>query len=212
MGGADQGERRGGGVTAVIPVRSYQNGATMRDGWRREVIELKIAKRYEEALELIRQAIKEGDMAAHVMLAKMGDKAGLSRSEVDRLIEYVEANMDPDDMEAHWELYGAYDLRLGDIPYEQRAARCFYHHVRAAELGAGPIVSLAVARIYRAGALEVEPNASKSIRWYKRAIEQGSVEAVPELQKYYKQQERAAPKPQATVLPLKGRRNPRSGS
>ena len=62
----------------------------MHDGWRLEVFEHKLAKRNEEALVLIRQAIAEGDMSARVMLAMMGEDAGLSRSEVDAIIDDVE--------------------------------------------------------------------------------------------------------------------------
>jgi hypothetical protein len=69
----------------------------MHDGWQIEVVELQSAKRYQEALELVREAIKEGDVAAYVMLARMADEAGLSRNEANRLINYAEANMDPDD-------------------------------------------------------------------------------------------------------------------
>jgi hypothetical protein len=66
----------------------------MRSGWQLEVAELKFAEQYEAALAIVREAIEAGDMAAHVMLAIMGHEAGLSRSEVDQLIEYVETNMD----------------------------------------------------------------------------------------------------------------------
>jgi TPR repeat protein len=166
----------------------------MRENWRRECYEHKVAKRYEEALTVVRAAIEAGHLAAQVALAKMGDKAGLSRDEVDRIIEYVEINMDQADIEAHLELRGAYDVGLGNLPYEEKAARRFRHHLKAAELGAGPIFSLAVACIYRVGAIAVEPDETEAIRWYKRAIEQGSVEAAHELQVLYKQQEKAARK------------------
>jgi TPR repeat protein len=36
------------------------------------------------------------------------------------------------------------------------------------------------------GALEVEPNLKEATRWYKHAIQQGSVEAAHELQRLYK--------------------------
>ncbi len=55
----------------------------MHVGWRLEVAELRLAKRDEEALALIRQASDEGDMSARVLLSTMGDRAGFSRSEVD---------------------------------------------------------------------------------------------------------------------------------
>ena len=74
------------------------------------------------------------------------------------MIADVESNMDPQDIETHLELRGAYDVRLGNLPYDEKARRCFQHHLRAVELGAAPIHTLALARIYVMGALEVEPN------------------------------------------------------
>lgn len=147
----------------------------MHEIWRCEVAELKVAKLYDEALAVVRAAIEAGHLAAHVALAKMGDKAGLSRAEVDRMIEYVETNMDQNDIEAHLELSGAYDIRLGNLPYEEKPARHFRHLLKAAELGAGPIVSLAVACIYRDGAIGVEPDETEAIRWYKRPLSRAAL-------------------------------------
>jgi TPR repeat protein len=135
---------------------------------------------------MIRQAIGEGDMSALVMLAKMGDEAGLSRSEVDRLLEEVEAKMDAQDIETHLQLRGAYDIGLGNLSYEEKARRRFKHHLEAVELGAGPVHTLALARSYVTGAIALEPNEKEAIRWYKHAIEQGSIEAARELQRYYR--------------------------
>lgn len=163
----------------------------MQEGWRIEVAELRLAKRNAEALALIRQAIDKGDMSARVMLAKMGDEAGLSRSDVDQLIDDVEANMDPHDIDAHLQLRGAYDIGLGNFSYEEQARRRFNHHLKAVELGAGPIHTLALARNYVTGAIALEPNQEEAIRWYKHAIQQGSIEAADELQKYYRHIERA---------------------
>jgi TPR repeat protein len=162
----------------------------MHDGWR------------EEAYRLIRQAISEGDMSAQVMLAKMWPDVDMSRAEVDQLIDYIDASMDPTDIWVHLELHGAYDLRMGTIPYEERAPRGFHHLVKACELGAGAINSLAVARIYRSGMLGVDVNRAESIRWYKRAIEQGSVDAGHELQECYAEEKQE----KGTVIPLERRR------
>ncbi len=158
----------------------------MEEGWRLKVAELRLAKRNEEALVLIRQAIAEGDMSARVMLATMGDKAGLSRAEVDALIFDVETTMDPEDVETHLQLRGAYDIGLGDLPYDEKARRRFSHHLKAAEHGAGPVHTLALARIYVVGALEVAPDLKEAVRWYKRAIKQGSAGAALELQGLYR--------------------------
>jgi TPR repeat protein len=185
-------------------------GVSMKEGWRLQVAELRVAKRNEEALVLIRQAIAEGDMSARVMLAKMGDDAGLSRSEVHQLIVDVESSMDLKDIETHLQLRGAYDARIGDLPYDEKARRCFDHHLKAVELGAGPIHTLALARIYVMGALEVEPNLTEAVRWYKHAIEQGSAEAAHELQRLYRYIEKLEKKSSKTVLTQFPRRQPSS--
>jgi TPR repeat protein len=158
----------------------------MEEGWRLEVAELRVARRNEEALVLIRRAIAEGDVSARVMLAKMGDEAGLSRAEVDALIDNIESTMDPQDIETRLQLRGAYDIGLGNMPYDEKARRRFQHHLRAVELGAAPIHTLALARIYVMGALEVAPNLKEAVHWYKHAIQQGSIEAAHELQRLYK--------------------------
>jgi TPR repeat protein len=104
--------------------------------------------------------------------------------------------MDPQDIETHLQLTRAYDARLGDLPYDEKARRCFQHHLRAVELGADPIHTLALARILVMGAFEVPPNENEAIRWYKHAIQQGSIEAAHELQKLYRhieKQKRQAP-------------------
>ena len=176
----------------------------MEEGWRLQVAELRMAKRNEEALVLIRQAIAEGDMSARVMLATMGDKAGLSRAEVDALIFDVETTMDPRDVEAHLQLRGAYDIGLGDLPYDEKARRRFSHHLRAVQLGAGVAHTLALARIYVMGALEIAPDLKEAVHWYKHAIEQGSVEAAHELQRLYRhieKLEKKSAKPTLTQLP-----------
>ncbi|MFK4507965.1 sel1 repeat family protein [Bradyrhizobium daqingense] len=157
----------------------------MHPEWRLEVAELLVARRYSEALTLVRQAIEQGNMSARVMLAKMGENAGLVRDEVDRLIDEVETTMAPADVETHLELSSAYDRRLGNLPYLEKDERCFDHLLKAVEQGAGPIHVLALARKYVMGTLSVRPNFEEAIRWYKHAVQQGSVEAVDELQRLY---------------------------
>jgi len=158
----------------------------MHEGWRLEVAQHRVAKRNAEALILIRQAIEEGDTSARVMLARMGEDAGLSRAEVHRILVDVETGMNPKDVETHLQLARAYDARIGDLPYDEKARRCFQHHRRAVELGADVVHTLALARILVMGALEVPPDEKEAIRWYKHAIQQGSVEAAHELQRLYR--------------------------
>lgn len=125
-------------------------------------------------------------MSARVVLAMIGDDAGLSRAEVDLLIDEIEVTMSPADLETHLELSRAYDRRLGNLPYLEKDKRCFDHLLKAVECGAGPIHVLALARKYVMGTLSVRPNFEEAIRWYKHAIHQGSVEAANELQGLYR--------------------------
>ena len=153
--------------------------------WRRQVAELRSEGRKIDALALVREEVSKGNLAARVLLATMRNEAGLSRDEAERMIDHVEANMDPNDVEAHLELSSAYDVGLSNLPYDEKARRCFNHLLKAVELGAAPVHTMALARRYVMGTLVVKPNQKEAIRWYKHAIQQGSVEAVNELQRYY---------------------------
>lgn len=150
-------------------------------------------------------------MSARVVLATMGDDAGLSRVEVDRLIDEVEATTAPADLETHLELSSAYDRRLGNLPYLEKDRRCFDHLLKAVELGAGPVYTLALAIKCGMGTLSVKANQDEAIRWLKHAIQQGSVEAADQLQRLYRhsektQRKRDAPERDASsssIIPLR---------
>ena len=140
-------------------------------------------------------------MSARVVLAMMGDDAGLSRDEVDLLIDDAEATMAPADLESQLELSRAYDRRLGNLPYLEKDKRCFDHLLKAVEFGAGPAHTLALARKYVLGALSVKPDFEEAIRWYKHAVQQGSAEAVAELKKLYRHNQRQQRRPNPKVAP-----------
>src|SRR5262245_46253796 len=127
----------------------------MHENWRRNVDELKAAKRYDEAVALARAAIEAGHMGDRIALARLGEEAGLTCDDVLRIIEDVESKMDPSDLDAHLELLSVYRFGPENLSFEERVARGNAHHLKAAELGAGPSVSLAQARTYRAGVLGV---------------------------------------------------------
>lgn len=148
---------------------------------RHEVLELKFAKRYDEALDLVRGLAERGDTAATVMLARMWEAAGLSRVEADKLVETAHQALAPSDVMGHLELYGAYAEGLGDVDHDVKARRSFDHLQAAAERDAGHTYSLAIARIYRTGALVIPPDRVQAAYWYKKAAEQGSPDAVKEL-------------------------------
>ncbi len=149
---------------------------------RHRILELKVAERYGEALELVRRAAQDDDLAATVMLARLWEPAGLTRARADELVEFAHRHVDPGDVMAHLELYGAYASGLGDIDYELKARRSFEHLVAAAERDAGHTYSLTVARQYRTGGLCVPIDAAKAAQWYRKAIAQGSQEALKELE------------------------------
>lgn len=148
---------------------------------RQQVLELKFAKRYGEAVALVRELAGHGDLAAKVMIARMSDAAGLTRTEADKLVEAAHLALKPGDIAAHLELYGAYAEGLGDAPYDQKASRSFEHLLAAAEGEAGSSYSLTVARMYRAGSLAVPVDLAKAAWWYRKAALQGSPVALDEL-------------------------------
>ena len=148
---------------------------------RHEILELKFAKRYGEAVSLIRSLADRGDTAAKVMLARMWEAAGFSRADADKLLEAAHQALVPSDVMAHLELYGAYAEGLGDVDYDVKARRSFDHLLAAAERDAGHTYSLAVARTYRTGSLVTKPDRSKAAWWYRKAVEQGSPDAAREL-------------------------------
>jgi TPR repeat protein len=158
----------------------------MREEWRREVADLNLSGHKEEALALVREEASEGNMAAQVLLARMERWVTLTAEEADRIVDDVALNMDPDDIQTHLELSSAYKVGLGSLPYDEQDRHSLEHLQKAVQLGADPVFTLVLARNYAMGTLTVKPNQREAIRWYKHAIQQGSVEAAHELQKYYR--------------------------
>ncbi len=149
--------------------------------WAAQALALKISGHHDQAAAIYRREMSSGNVAASIALARMGAMAELTATEVDRLIARAEQSMNQDDIEAHLEMSRAYDQRLGDLPYEEKAARGFKHLIAAGKLGAGPMHSLAIARIYLQGAIGIERDHAESVRWFEKAIDQGSAEAEAEL-------------------------------
>jgi len=149
--------------------------------WRERVIELSARGMRAEALQLVLEAVATGSAAAKVRLASLWTEAGMTSGTADGLIAEAEKNADSDDMTLHLELSRAYDLRLGAVPYEEKPRRSLMHLERAAELGSGVWDCLAIARMYRCGSLNIDTDLVKAQHWYRRAIKEGSDEAVAEL-------------------------------
>jgi TPR repeat protein len=162
----------------------------MRNEWRREVAELDLAGRKEDALALVRGEASEGNMAARILLARMERWVTITSQEANRIVDDVALNMDPNDIQAHLELSSAYKVGLGSIPYGEQDRSSLDHLLKAVELGADPVFAVNLARSYAMGTLTVKSNQSEAIRWYRHAIQQGSVEAARELQKYFRHLEK----------------------
>jgi TPR repeat protein len=171
----------------------------MRKEWRSEVADLDLDGRKEEALALVREEASEGNMAARVLLARMERWVSITSEEADRIVDEVALNMDPNDVQAHLELSSAYKVGVGNIPYDEQSRRSFDHLLKAVELGADPVFAVRLARDYALGTLTVKPNQSEAIRWYKHAIQRGSIEAAHELQKYYRHLEKLQGKRRGTL-------------
>jgi TPR repeat protein len=146
-----------------------------------QVVELRVAKRDKDAVELLRGLVAEGDLGARVAMARSWEAAGLARDEADRIVDTAHTAVRPDDVVAHLELYGAYAQGLGAVGYDVQARRSFEHLATAAEHNAGPNYSLKVARMLWMGALAVPRDVDLATQWYERAAFQGSQEALQEL-------------------------------
>lgn len=151
------------------------------EAWRERAIELSAMGKRVEALQLVQEAVATGSAAAKVRLASMWTEAGMTSETADRLIAEADKSVDSNDMTLHLELSRAYDLRLGAVPYEEKPRRSLRHLERAAELGSGAWDCLAIARIYRCGSVNIDADLAKARHWYRRAIKEGSDEAVAEL-------------------------------
>lgn len=162
----------------------------MREEWRRDVAELELSGRKEEALALVRGEASEGNMAARVLLARMERWVTLIPEEADQVVHDVALSMDPEDIETHLELSSAYKVGLGGLPYDEQDRRSFEHLLKAVQLGADSVFTLILARNYAIGTLTMKPNQQEAIRWFMHAIHQGSADAAKELQKYHRHLEK----------------------
>jgi TPR repeat protein len=150
--------------------------------WRDQYIELKQRKQADEAIALLHTEAKRGDLAAKVELAIVGEAAGISHAEADRIIDEAAKTVPNDDAETHWGLYKAYELMLGSIPPETMAAASFNHLLKVAELTNRPVPALAVGYRYAVGDNGVSVDLAKAEYWLLQAAKRGSAEAVRQLQ------------------------------
>lgn len=145
--------------------------------WLTVVAELKQSKRYDEALVIVREHIQRGELAAHVQLALLGSRIGLSGEEIAATIDYVEQRISPKDVEAHWLLSRAYDVRLGSGDYESQDRKTFEHLLIAAQNNDSGADAMAVATFYEFGSLTLQMNREAALCWYQIALQRGVMEA-----------------------------------
>jgi len=142
--------------------------------WLREVAELVHAKRRDDAIALVRSRAEEGDLAAKVRLAVFGVEAGIQPQEADLIVDHAEAAIQAADADAHWVLHNAYELRIGNCEYDEKARRALSHLESYAELTENPLAAYAVAVRYGQGDIGTQANRGKSHAWMCRAAELGN--------------------------------------
>jgi TPR repeat protein len=150
--------------------------------WRSQYLELKQRRQVKDAIALLQTEAEKGDLAARIELAIVGEEAGISRDEADRIIDEAAKVAANGDTEAHWGLYKAYELMLGSIPPETMAAASFRHLLKVAESSPNPAHAFALATRYATGDNAVTQDLSKAEAWFVAAAKLGSAEAVRQLQ------------------------------
>lgn len=147
------------------------------EDWYREVIELIHANQTQQAVALLRKLELEGSLAAKVRLAIIGEEAGISREEANRIVDEAELAADASDATVHWALRGAYDLRLGTCEYEEKSRRVLRHLEIFAELTQDPMAAFAVASSYATGNVGFNADLQSARKWYERAESLGHPDA-----------------------------------
>jgi TPR repeat protein len=149
--------------------------------WR-EIVELRVKKRYSEIQALIAHRCAASDHAAALVLAQAQVALGEPRQHLDEVVDRLHAVVGEDDVVANLELSFAYSNGCGNVRYDKKGQRSFKHLQYAAKANAGPAYSLAVARGLRTGLTGVRQNLKESIKWYRKAIAQGWTHVGAELQ------------------------------
>lgn len=127
--------------------------------WLREVIQLTHSGRRSEAIAITRARAEAGVLAAKLRLAYVGDEAGVGRAQVDEILESAEQEgIAPEDSDAHWILYGAYEVRLGSCEYDEKARRSLRHLHAYASATNDPQATYATAVRYGQGDIGTKPN------------------------------------------------------
>jgi TPR repeat protein len=141
---------------------------------------LRSAGKRSEAIALLRQEIsKNNRLAAKIVLATMyGADAGLSDTEIDRIIDDAEREVKDSDVDAHRELYRAYEMYIGGCSPELKPHLAFKHLLVVAKNGNNALDAFAVANHFQYGNQVTPPNLFEAKRWYEIAHLRGHPEAL----------------------------------
>lgn len=146
--------------------------------WLREIIQLMHAGRRAEAVALTRERAAHGELAAKVRLAYFGEEAGVPRLEADAIVEAAEREVTPKDSDAHWALFGAYEVGLGECEYDEKSRRATQHlHAYASATNDAQATYAAAVR-YGQGTVGSTPNPTLSHSLMVQAAELGHPLAV----------------------------------
>ena len=133
--------------------------------WWHEAVELIASGRREEAIAVTKAAANDGSLAAQVRMAYLGEEAGISRSEADRLISRAEARVVASDATTHWALFGAYEVLLGDLDFEERSRLALFHLEAFAQASGDAQAVFAVGMNYLNGRIGVAPSVELGVDW-----------------------------------------------
>jgi TPR repeat protein len=152
------------------------------EDWWHKAVELLAAGQRAEAIAVTRAAAASGSVGAQVRLARFGEEAGITRDEADALLEEAVRVVEDEDATAHWNLYSASELLLGNCDPEEKYQRIQRHLERYAQASGDSKAVLAVARRYRTGTAIMNADLSVAVDWYYCAVALGIKEAKRELQ------------------------------
>jgi TPR repeat protein len=150
--------------------------------WWHESVELLEAGRKAQAIKVVRAAADRGSLGAKVRLARFGEAAGISDDEADAIVEAVVRKAKDDDATAHWNLYAASQLMLGECEPEEKYHRAQHHLELYALSSSAPFAVVTVARRYANGTAVARPDLVKAVDWYFCAVALGDEDAPLELQ------------------------------
>ena len=139
--------------------------AITMEPWWHEFVELRAAGLLGKAIALARRQQRQGSLATKVQLACLGEKAGISREMADFMLAEVEEIVRSNDITAHWALYGACEVGLGKLEYDERSRLDLRHLEIYAMEAQDPQAMYAVALNYSTGRIGVLRDDALAVEW-----------------------------------------------